>query len=673
MLHSLPPDERLRVAEAITHFLVASSSQSWSRGQVDEHAAAEGGELFHTVGCVACHPPQRPAANRTETPAATGASRGTVNLEHVPAKYGVKSLAEFLFQPMSVRPSGRMPDMALNRAEAQALANYLLGADATTSPALDVQPELVKTGRQYFENFNCAACHQLDGVSARPAPSPVRDLERGCLAAHVTDAPQFHLDTTQRAALRSALEDPDADLNDAEKIALSLTAFNCIACHVRDDYGGVRSAADPYFRTSEHDLGNDARIPPTLTLTGAKLQGEWMRKVLFEYGSVRPYMFTRMPQFGEENLAHLPQLFESEDAHRIEPFEVPLPKGEQASLLRDAGRELIGIRGLSCISCHDFNGLPSLTHEGIDLITTPERLQPSWFARFLLDPQAFRPGIVMPESWSGGVAAHSKILDGDTDEQIRAIWYFLSEGRTARDPDGIHPDPSRLAVADTVRTYRGRSSIAGFRGIAVGHPGGLNFAFNANTGTLSAVWLGDFVSVRWDGQGSGGFNASGRAVTLAQDVSFCRLPDLGSAWPLRPHMDEENPVNPDPTYPRNHGYRFRGYHLDENSIPTFRYASGDVLIEDRSEVDTTGEHPVLRRTLRLSSPATERLFFRVLAGEFEELSAAEFRTSRLHVTLPDVPRVIRSISEEGQHRELLLDLDLSAGHFSMTIDYEILD
>ena len=106
-----------------------------------------------------------------------------------------------------------------------------------------------------------------------------------------------------------------------------------------------------------------------------------MRKVLFDGGSARSYMHTRMPRFGEANLADLPELFERADAGSIEPFEMPLPEGEEAKIARNAGRELMGIRGLACIACHDFNGKPSPTHGGIDLINSFERLRPSWFAR----------------------------------------------------------------------------------------------------------------------------------------------------------------------------------------------------------------------------------------------------------------------------------------------------
>jgi mono/diheme cytochrome c family protein len=672
MLDSLRPAERADVGLAITHFLVDAASRTWAGAEVDEHGAGPGDELFHSVGCVACHAPRSAASDGTAAPAASG---GAVDLAHVPAKYGVESLAEFLFQPTLVRTAGRMPDMGLTRAEARDVASYLVGSDAPKSSPLNVRPELVGAGRDYFEQFSCSACHALEGLAGKPPVSFAggMNLQRGCLAASVTNAPQFHLSTSQRAAIASALEAPVADPSDADLLAQTLTAFNCIACHARDDYGGVRPGIDSYFETDEHDLGNDARIPPPLTLAGGKLQRNWMAKVLFESGNVRPYMFTRMPQFGESNLAHLPDLFEREDLGRIEPYDMPLPEGDQQKVAREGGRELVGTGGLSCISCHDFNGTPSPVHEGVDLINSCERLRPSWFARFLIDPQTYRPGVVMPESWPGGVAAHTEILDGDTDAQVKAIWYYLSQGRTARDPEGIHPTSNRLAVTDTVRTYRGRSQVAGFRGIAVGHPVGLNFAFNAQTGTQSALWRGDFVSVRWNSQGAGGFDPSAKEVRLAQDVSFYRLPELDTPWPLRPHMDDENPINPDPLYPRNKGYRFGGYFFDERSIPTFLYTSGDVAIEDRSETHPVGGRPVLHRTLSFSAPAAERLFFRALTGEFTQLSARQFETPKLRLTISDVPILVRDSEADGPASELLLELNLPAGASSLTIDYELLD
>ncbi len=42
----------------------------------------------------------------------------------------------------------------------------------------------------------------------------------------------------------------------------------------------------------------------------------------------------------------------------------------------------------------------------------------------------------MPAAWPGGRALFDKILDGNTDRQIEAVWYYLSLGTSAADPPG---------------------------------------------------------------------------------------------------------------------------------------------------------------------------------------------------------------------------------------------
>ena len=98
--------------------------------------------------------------------------------------------------------------------------------------------------------------------------------------------------------------------------------------------------------------------------------------------------------------------------------------------------------------------------QGMDLIAMPERLQPDWFQAFLLDPTAFRPGIVMPAYWPGGEATATHILEGQTQTQLQALWTYLTLGRSARDPVGIRSQGSRLTVTGRPLTHRGRSQVA---------------------------------------------------------------------------------------------------------------------------------------------------------------------------------------------------------------------
>lgn len=693
VLASRPEAERDRIAEALTHFLIAQSKAVFPTEATEPIDLQQGKTLFHSVGCVACHGPKDASAGAPQKPkrndeddededkaaAAKKAIKPTaVPLGHVAAKYNAKSLSEFLFQPLRVRGSGRMPDMKLTPAESLAIAGYLIGEQPQQAKALVPDAALVEKGKKHFQELNCAACHSLPGMTAAPLVGSLSkaDVTRGCLSKSSSRSPRFQLEEAQVKAIVAALrEEPTAD-SDKVVAAKTLTAFRCTVCHVRDDFGGVHDAHNPFFAGSELKLGDDGRIPPPLTLVGAKLQPAWMKKVLFDGESVRHYMATRMPQYGTANLQHLPAVFTRLDVLNGPEMKIPNPESrtdserEREKLLRAAGRELLGDKGLNCIACHNFNGKAALVNQGIDLLTSYQRLQPGWFNSYLRNPGAFRPRTVMPTAWPGGVAVHKTILDGNTARQIEAIWYYLSLGTSAADPPGLRAVSTKLTVDDQAKTYRGRSRVAGFRGIAVGLPEKLSYAFNTETGTLSAIWQGDFIGVNWSGQGSGDFNPSSEPITLAQDVSFAQLADENSPWPLMPVMTKEARTNPNPLYPKNVGYQFRGYFLGESSIPTFMYRSGTIEIEDRSVATGAEEQRRLTRVLQFDSPMPQTVWFRGLTGDISQESERVFRSGRLRLTIPKAETKRRSLSDEPKRSELLLRLQLPQGKSTLEFLYE---
>jgi hypothetical protein len=170
-------------------------------------------------------------------------------------------------------------------------------------------------------------------------------------------------------------------------------------------------------------------------------------------------------------------------------------------------------------------------------------------------------------------------------------------------------------------------------------------------------------------------------VRLSEDVTFCRLEDANQDWPRAPRMNAEQPVNPDPRYARNLGYRFRGYYMDELDTPTFMYSSGSVELEDTSRVLQVEGRPVLRRELRLVAPEAETLYMRVLTGDIEESSPTSFQTAELRVSLPTGETLLRRgrIDPEQEREdpgkpplELLLKLSLEEGTTTLTLDYELL-
>ncbi|MCA9063361.1 MAG: hypothetical protein KDA96_09890 [Planctomycetaceae bacterium] len=691
MLASRPESERGEIAEALTHFLIAQSEETFQSEVREEADRRLGRELFHSVGCVACHGPKEqiadapPVAEPDDAFVDETVDGGKsdfppvkVNLEHITGKYSVRSLADFLFQPLRVRRSGRMPDMKLTPTEALAVASYLIGEQPRQQTAVQIQDSLVVRGRQYFQELNCAACHSLPGITAAPLITSLNsaDLTNGCLSSTSVRSPRFHLTNAQILAITAAMQEKPVAETDTVRLAKTLTAFRCIACHVRDDYGGVPEAYDAYFSGTQLKMGDDGRIPPPLTLVGAKLQSAWLKKVLFDGESVRPYMFTRMPQYGTDNLHHLPEIVAGLDVIEGRELKIPSPEShtpserEREKVLRAAGRELLGDQGLNCVACHNFNGKPAPVNQGIDLLTTYHRLQPAWFDAYVRQPNAFRPRTVMPTAWPNGIAAHKTILEGDTNQQIEAIWYYLSLGTSAADPPGIRGVSTRLTVGDVARIHRGRSRVAGFRGIAVGLPKNLNYAFNAETGTLSAIWTGDFVNVNWNGQGSGDFNPASTPVTFAQDVSFTQLQEEDSPWPLMPVMSKDDRLNPNPLYPKNIGYQFRGYMLDATSTPTFLYQLGMIAIEDRMTAADDPSRGRFRRVIRLRSPTPQVLWFRALTGEIQRESDRTFTSDRLRLTFSDADPRLRPTSADPRQSELLLRLNLPQGESTLELLYE---
>ena len=693
LLTSKSDGEREKIAEALTHFLVAQAKQDFQLDAPEKRNLSDGKTLFHSIGCIACHGPREPIDEGTvskkieffddedsENEKVTEAARSIgVNLDHVAAKYSAKSLSDFLFQPLQIRSSGRMPDMKLTRAESNAIAGYLVGEQQENRELLRTRDSMVTTGKKYFQELNCTACHSLgDMPAAAPlVPLSQADLSRGCLTNTSGKHPQFQLEDTQVQAIIAAINQAEPVNSDAALVAKTLTTFNCIACHIRDDFGGVPEDYNAYFLTSEKNLGDDGRIPPPLTLVGAKLQPAWLKKVLFDGESVRPYMATRMPKYGLMNLQGLPEQLDRLDViENVELQKIPNPESDSESererekRLRPAGRELLGNLGLNCIACHNFNGKPSPGNKGIDLMTTYQRLEPKWFNNFVRNPGAYRPRIIMPYSWSNGIAAHQTILDGNTDMQIEAIWYYLSLGTSAADPPGMQSIDTKLSVADQARTYRGRHGAGGYRDIAVGFPEKLSYAFNAEMGTLTEIWVGEYIRVDRGGQGSGGFQPASEPIRLTSDVSFVKLANENAPWPLRPVMTKDARVNPDPLYPKNLGYQFRGYTLGETSIPTFMYQSGTIEIEDRSVALTANGKVTLKRHLQFRSPVQQSVWFRAFTGDIKLESGRVFKSGKLRITIPQAEAILRPLPNDPKSSELLLRMEIPLGQSNLELIYE---
>ena len=364
-------------------------------------------------------------------------------------------------------------------------------------------------------------------------------------------------------------------------------------------------------------------------------------------------MATVMPQFGEANVGHLVDAFEKLDSVDAVKFE----KIEDINNVKQAGHQLVGTTGFSCIACHDFNGQKAAGPGALDIIHSSSRLKKDWFYHFMLKPGRFRKGTIMPESWPGGHVFMEDILDGDLKKQIESIWIYLEDGTRAKNPIGLSRKSPELRVTDEAVICRGRG-VAGFRGMAVGYPERISFAFDTQEMNLRMLWKGEFVSVN-----PGRFNPRGSdRISFPQGIPFHRLKSLEDNWPYKRKTDYE--------FPQDHGYRFKGYYLDDRKRPTFTYEYGDIKVEDffLDRLDDE-DKAYFTRTFTFEAPSAQASFyFRAASGsKIDKLSDSTYQIDGLQIKFSGSDK---AVIREGEPQELLIPFKLPKGKTVLTVEYK---
>ena len=548
---------------AIEHYLASLKSKTSSKGpaKILHVNGARGGELFNTFGCVACHAPGKDFVPPEGLPKASEFTHRSVAFGDLKAKYSLDSLGAFILDPLKVRTDGRMPKTTMDRQDSIDIAGYLLefqGSDGRLdNPVVSIAADkaLAIAGRKAVIAAQCAACHDLP-KDAAAKPVALKKIEGGCLDADHTNGPRYALSDVQRASLKLFLAKKDEVASPKLAADLTLHALNCAACHERDGKGGPDVARKPYFQ-GDHNLGDTGRYPPPLTGVGGKLRPEWLAKVLAGENRVRPYLKTKMPQYGA-SVADLAKLLGVADARPALKFE----GGDDT-----AGRKLLGTQGgAGCITCHSWGDRPSLGIHGPDLSNIAARLQESWLREYLINPAGYRPGTLMPSFWPGGKSFNQEILGGDTDKQIAAIYKFAESANG--EPEGFPQNRNgefEIVPKDRPVVQRAFTDGVGVRAILVGFPTGVHLAYDGDKGGPGLAWKGRFFD--------------------AYLTWFSRFPTF------------EKPIGTEVVaWPKPTG-RFLGYRLDAKGNPTFLNEQGGVKVEETYEGIENG----LRRTVTWAS------------------------------------------------------------------------
>jgi cytochrome c551/c552 len=455
-------------------------------------------------------------------------------------------------------------------------------------------PARVERGQTQFTKLGCVACHEAPTLQAPAFGAWNVQSSTGCLSPTPgLGAPRYGWSPEQQAAVREQVEKLDslAPQTAAQRVQGLMARNSCYACHRRDEIGGPHPARGDYFASQPGvDLGEEGRIPPLLDAVGSKLHRDWLHKVLSEGASARPALLTRMPQFAADNMEALEAALVEADALTNPPR--PGPFSAEAM---SAGRQLAGTQGFGCIQCHTFNGYRSLGIQAVDLGDVTERIQYPWFRELLEDPVGLGMNSRMPLFWIDGKSPLPDLLGGDIEAQIDALWNYLAMGDSMQLPEGLNVPDSAYEVdiqpGDDPKVVgvfmRGLSP----RVVAVGTGALVHYAFDVENSRLAKAWRGRFFNARgtWEGRaGQLELPPTQEVHEFPEGSPFAILEDAQGAWPT---TENRAPL-----------LRSRGRRFDEERRPIFRYALGEIEIEETPVTFLEGSQGVLVRRFKLRAP-----------------------------------------------------------------------
>ncbi len=190
--------------------------------------------------------------------------------------------------------------------------------------------------------------------------------------------------------------------------------------------------------------------------------------------------------------------------------------------------------------------------------------------------------------------------------------------------------------------------------ISVGHPDRLHFTYDADEANLVQVWRGRFLDATpmWNDRGDGSARPMAWPILLSQAPPWQPAEMVQERWPDSLSTEAS--------------YRFLGYRLGDDGMPTFQYQIYDLKVDDQFQVLDDGK--ILERRLECAGTPTASLLFRIAAGDkIQEVQPGIYAINdqEYYLQLPaDRQAMIKSM---GGQDVLLLSIDQAS-----TIVYTIM-
>ncbi|MGY3052043.1 hypothetical protein ACVWYG_000230 [Pedobacter sp. UYEF25] len=189
--------------------------------------------------------------------------------------------------------------------------------------------------------------------------------------------------------------------------------------------------------------------------------------------------------------------------------------------------------------------------------------------------------------------------------------------------------------------------------ISVGNPNQISYSYDLKQGALLQIWRGQFVDVTdmWDGRGEPQVaKPNGSVVLLSGAPSIAFLADANSLWPDSIAFDD---------------FDNKGYALDKDRNPTFRYVYKGATVTDKISSQGNGES--LIREINVSN-APANFYCRIAAASIIEavgkgIYAVDGKSYYVRIDKQFKPFVRKT--QKGQ--ELIIGVEKNVSSFTYSI------
>ncbi|MEP6612308.1 MAG: family 16 glycoside hydrolase [Mucilaginibacter sp.] len=221
--------------------------------------------------------------------------------------------------------------------------------------------------------------------------------------------------------------------------------------------------------------------------------------------------------------------------------------------------------------------------------------------------------------------------------------YLLSDANVSNN-DPVDPILINAASNTILRSF---SDLPGdFRvthGVNVGSPQLLHYTYDLDKGMIVQIWRGGFLDATpmWHERGDGSSRPAGSVQYLGKPVpAIQKLSDANAAWALDT---------------AGSGYKPKGYVLNTEDVPAFKYIIYGLPVNDASSVMDKGQG--IHREITLAN-TVDGLYFHLASGDIETLGNGLYAIDdkSYYIRIDDAAGAKALVRDAGGKQELIIPI-----------------